>query len=171
MARPSLLVTTPVGALLAQLDQAYDRRSWHGTNLRGSLRGVSAAQAAWRPGAGRHNIWEIALHAAYWKYAVWRRLTGEPRGSFGVEGSNWFERPGAGPLATRERAWRGDLAVLGTAHARLRDAVAALSPSSLARRPPGARTTAFDLVSGIVAHDLYHAGQVQLLKRLSPPVS
>ena len=62
--------------ILALLDQAYDRPSWHGTNLRGSLRRVTPEQAAWRPGPARHNIWEIAVHAAYWKYAAWRRLTG-----------------------------------------------------------------------------------------------
>ena len=66
--------------LLALVDEAYDRRSWHGPNLRGSLRGLSAAEAAWRPSPGRHSAWEIAVHAAYWKYAAWRRLTGEKRG-------------------------------------------------------------------------------------------
>ncbi|HEX6209678.1 MAG TPA: hypothetical protein VF136_02805, partial [Methylomirabilota bacterium] len=68
---------TEIELLLSQIDQAYDHRSWHGTNLRGSVRGVVAEVAAWRPGPGRHNIHEIVVHAAYWKYAVRRRLTGE----------------------------------------------------------------------------------------------
>ena len=46
------------------IDEAFDKKSWHGPNLRGSLRGVTAQQAAWRPGPDRHNIWELALHAA-----------------------------------------------------------------------------------------------------------
>src|SRR6185503_12219164 len=79
--------------LLAIVDQAYDRPSWHGTNLKGSIRRVTATIAAWRPGPNRHNIWEIVVHAAYWKYAVRRRLTGEARGSFPLKGSNWFRRP------------------------------------------------------------------------------
>ena len=79
--------------LLSILDQAYDHRSWHGTNLRGSIRGVSPRRAAWRPGRGRHNIWELVVHAAYWKYAAWRRIAGTPRGAFPIEGSNWFRRP------------------------------------------------------------------------------
>jgi hypothetical protein len=77
-----------VAVLLAAIDQAYDRKSWHGTNLRGSLRGLPARRATWRPAPGRHNVWEIAVHAAYWKYVVWRRLTGEPKGSFPLKGSN-----------------------------------------------------------------------------------
>ena len=50
--------------LLASIDEAYDARSWHGTNLRGSLRGVTREQAAWRPADDRHNIWELTVHAA-----------------------------------------------------------------------------------------------------------
>ncbi len=154
----------PIDTFLRQLDQAYDRRSWHGTNLRGSLRGVAPALAAWRPAAGRHNIWELAVHAAYWKYAVWRRLEGAGRGSFPLAGSNWFTRPEAATLD----AWRADLTLLGEMHRRLREAVAALSPRDLPRVPRGAATTTADLVAGIIAHDLYHAGQIQLLKRLAP---
>ena len=52
----------PIRLLVALLDEAYDRKSWHGPNLRGSLRGITAAQASWRPGKGRHNIWELAVH-------------------------------------------------------------------------------------------------------------
>ena len=154
----------PIDTLLRQLDQAYDRRSWHGTNLRGSLRNVSAELAAWRPSPGRHNIWELAVHAAYWKYAVWRRLSGAARGSFPRAGSNWFTRP----EAATDEAWRADLALLGDMHRRLRGAVAALPPRDLPRIPRGAATTHADLIAGIIAHDLYHAGQIQLLKRLAP---
>jgi hypothetical protein len=148
--------------LLAGLDQAYNRRSWHGTNLRGSIRGLTLAQAVWRPGPGRHNIWEVVVHAAYWKYAVWRRLTDSRRGSFPLEGSNWFTRPEAKTAA----AWRRDLALLEQMHRQLRAAVEACPPKRLAARAPGSPFTFADLVRGAAAHDLYHAGQIQLLKRL-----
>jgi uncharacterized damage-inducible protein DinB len=151
-----------VRQLLAILDSAYDRPSWHGTNLRGSIRGLTARQAAWRPAPRRHNIWELVVHAAYWKYAALRRLTGARRGSFPLKGSNWFARGGA----VDERAWREDVALLGRMHGALRDAVAALRASDLARTPGGSTVSNFALLSGIAAHDLYHTGQIQLLKRL-----
>ena len=151
-----------VASLVAQLDEAFDRSSWHGTNLRGSLRGLSAARAAWRPAPGRHNAWEIALHAAYWKYAAWRRLTGERRGAFARPGSNWFPTPASGS----ETAWREDLALLRRYHGELRAVVARLADDDLQRRPPGSRETIGRLVRGIAAHDLYHAGQIQLIKRI-----
>jgi hypothetical protein len=119
--------------LLTILDQAYDRRSWHGTNLHGSIRGVSPKQAAWRPGPSRHNIWEIVVHAAYWKYAARRRLTGEARGSFPMKGSNWFERP----QAATDALWRSDVELLDAMHRGFRDAVAHLSPRLLHRKAAG----------------------------------
>jgi uncharacterized damage-inducible protein DinB len=155
--------TPDMQQLLAILDQGYDRRSWHGTNLRGSIMRVPVEQAAWRPAAGRHNIWEIVVHAAYWKYAVWRRLTGAARGSFPLEGSNWFERP----EQMTDAAWRGDVALLGQMHRQMREAAAKLPAADLGRKPKGSTVTNFALLSGIAAHDLYHAGQIQLLKRLS----
>ena len=135
--------------LLNLIDQAFDRKAWHGTNLKGSLRGMMATEAAWRPGAGRHNAWEIAVHCAYWKYAVWRRLTGVKRGSFPLKGSNWFARPADGA------DWKADFALLAKMHSQLRETVASLKTvGNLA------------MLTGIAAHDLYHAGQIQLLKRL-----
>lgn len=148
--------------LLAIVDSAFDRRSWHGPNLRGSLRGVTPSQAAWRPGPGRHNIWELAVHAAYWKYIAVRRLTGAKRGSFELKGSNWFERVGQ-PTAA---AWRADLALLEHSHQTFREVVAGLAPRDLSRTPRGAEFDNFGLVSGVAAHDFYHAGQIQLLKRM-----
>jgi DinB family protein len=151
--------------LLALLDEAYDRRSWHGPNLRGSLRGLRAAQAAWRPARGRHNAWELAIHAAYWKYAALRRLTGEKRGSFARAGSNWL----ATPTPPTEAAWRKDLDLLAACHRRLRAAVAGLRDSDLDRRASGGQGTIGRLVRGVAAHDLYHAGQIQLIRRLREP--
>lgn len=151
-----------VEQLLAILDQAYNRPSWHGTNLRGSIRRVSAEQAVWRPGPQRHNIWETVVHAAYWKYAASLRFTGQDRGSFPSKGSNWFRRP----EEATDRAWRSDVALLDRMHAVLRDEVAKLSTKELYRTPAGKKVSNFALLSGIAAHDLYHAGQIQLLKRL-----
>lgn len=149
---------------LRSIDEAFDRRSWHGTNLRGAIRGLDARQAAWRPGRGRHNVFELVLHAAYWKYAVRRRLTGEKRGSFALAGSNWFPSP-ARPT---EGEWKKAVAMLADEHRRLRGVIANLGAADLDGVPKGGRASHGGLVRGIVAHDLYHAGQIQLLKRLQP---
>ncbi len=141
-----------IDQLLVLLDEAYDKKSWHGPNLRGALRGLTAEDAAWRPAPGRHNIRELVLHAAYWKYAARRKLTGDKRGSFVVTGSNWF---------IAEREWKQDLALLAAEHKALRAAVAGMTAADL-RDPVKLR-----YIRGVIAHDLYHAGQIQLLKRLS----
>jgi hypothetical protein len=103
------------------------------------------------------------VHAAYWKYAVWRRLTGERRGSFPLKGSNWFARPEKGTRA----GWDEDVRLLDQTHRALREAIARLPATALRRTAPNSTVSNFDLIAGIAAHDLYHAGQIQLLKRLS----
>jgi DinB superfamily len=148
--------------LLLALDQAYDRKSWHGTNLRGSIRRVSLTEAGWRPHPKRHNIWELVVHAAYWKYVVWRRLTGQQRGSFPLKGSNWFRRPQDGT----EQEWRADVALLDQMHLSLRESVERLSSNALWRTPAGSTISNASIITGVAAHDLYHAGQIQLLKAL-----
>jgi uncharacterized damage-inducible protein DinB len=148
--------------LLHQLDESYDKKAWHGPNLRGSIRGLSAKQAAWRPEKGRHNIWEIVVHAAYWKYIVRRRLLEEKRGSFPLKGSNWFARP----QELSEKAWREDIRLLETVHRALRETVAGLKAGDLSVRPRGSKNSNLVTISGIASHDVYHAGQIQLIKRL-----
>lgn len=154
--------TSDIAMLLRIIDQAFDRKSWHGTNLRGSIRGLTARQASARPAPGRHSIREIVLHTAYWKYAVYRRLTNEPKGSFPLKGSNWFPRTGS----CTEAEWKSDVRLLAEIHGRMKCAIAGLSRRDLLTIPPGSATTILDTITGIAAHDLYHAGQIQLLKRL-----
>jgi hypothetical protein len=148
--------------LLELLDEGYNRAAWHGPNLRGSIRGVTARQAARAPKSGRHNIWELVAHAAYWKYAVRRRLVGEKRGTFSLQGSNWFRRP----VDRSERAWREDIALLDREHRALREAVASFDPARLDEKVNGSKSVTRRLIAGIAMHDVYHAGQIQLLKKL-----
>ena len=142
--------------LLANLDAAYERRGWHGTSLRGSLRGVTAERALRRPGKGRHNVWELTVHAAYWKYAVRNKLQRGKRGSFAMKGSNWFPSP----ARPDEEAWRALVRLLDQEHRLLREAIAKMTEADL--RDP--KTLRF--VYGVAAHDVYHTGQIQVVKRL-----
>lgn len=148
--------------MLQALDEAFEKKSWHGTNLRGSLRGITAEQAAWRPAPGRHSIQEIVVHAAYWKHVLHRSISGAKRGGFALKGHDWFSREGAD-----EAAWKADIALLIEEHRVLRSAIEAIDPKKLdhiARK----KYTIRKMVHGAAAHDLYHAGQIQLLKRLRP---
>lgn len=141
----------------ALLDEAFSKKTWHGPNLKQSLKGVTAKQAAWRPAPGRHNIWEEALHAAYWKYAVRRRLEGGQRGSFVLKGSNFFVRPEKGRAS--EAAWCADRAILENEHRALVQTIRKVlqSPKANKRLP---------MLYGVAFHDVYHAGQIRLLRRL-----
>ena len=154
-----------IATLLNVLDQAFDHRAWHGTNLRGSLRGLTASDAVWRPARGRHNIWELMLHCTYWKYCARRLLLGEKRGAFPIKGSNFWPRPQQGRVAT-DTDWNEAIALLENQHRQLHAAVAGFPAARLKRRASPRGWTYFQTIAGIASHDLYHAGQIQLLKRL-----
>jgi DinB superfamily len=143
--------------VLVLLDEAYEKKTWHGPNLKQSIKGITAKQAAWRPGPGRHNIWEVTLHAAYWKYAVRRRMDGGKRGSFALKGSNFFIRPEKGNL--NEAAWSADKKLLEREHRALHVTVAKVLRTARAAK-------LLPQLYGVAFHDIYHAGQIRLLRRL-----
>lgn len=123
---------------------------------------MSVPEALWRPRRGRHNIWEIVIHAAYWKYIVRRRLTRDTAARFPRQGSNWF----AVPPRPDARSWKRDIALLREQHRLLREAIARFPVARLSARAWRSQWTNLATIYGIASHDLYHAGQIQLLKRL-----
>ena len=145
--------------LIDNLEQAFDAHAWHGTPLAHALRGVTARQALWRPGPRRHNIWELVLHTAYWKHIVRQRLGGEA-GTFPHAGANWPRLP----ESTTDRALARDVKLLREQHRLLVRTVKGFPAARLRR--PGKRWSPIEEILGIAAHDLYHCGQIQLLKRL-----
>ncbi len=153
----------PVGLLAGAIHPARGR-AWHGgATPTGALRGVGAAQARWVPGPGRHSIWSLALHIAYWKYAVRRRLEDGAGEGFPRSPANWP----ALPKRPDERAWRADRALLALEEQRLMAVLRRFDPARLHHRPRGGkRWTCGEMIVGVLAHDAYHAGQIQLLKRL-----
>lgn len=146
--------------LLRQLHQAFEVRSWHGPNLMGSLRGLKGEVVGWRPQPARHNIAELVVHAAYWKYRVSRLISEEPPRSFDLAGSDFLERNG------EPAEWKADLQLLRDWHGRLAAAVEAFPPENLPCPVGSGEFTFVQLIGGAAAHDLYHAGQIQLLKRM-----
>ena len=148
--------------LVDALDQGYDKPAWHGTNFRNSLRGLKLPQLLWRPAQKRHNIWEIALHVAYWKYVIRRRIVGGKKGAFPRKPSN-FPRI---PLSPTTRDWKDDLTLLEESHTALRKTIIELPDSKLHRRIAKSETSYAQIIYGAASHDLYHAGQVMLLRRL-----
>jgi len=152
----SHMAKTDLQLLLLTLDYGFNVASWHGPNLMGVLRGVSST-AARRRFPGRKCIGEQVLHAAYWKQCVLNKVIGPT--PFPRRGSNWPTLPDAPALAAADALWKADLHLLRDLHARLRAGVANLSAVQL-----DAKLTR--MIIGAAFHDIYHASQIKLLKRM-----
>lgn len=134
-----------------------------GPHTGGSAPGVTPAAARWRPAPRRHTIWELALHAAYWKYAVRRRLLDADIPHFPRSPANWPATPDPADAP----AWAGDRELLVVEHQLLLETIEDFPARRLTRSAGGGkRWTWGDLIIGLLMHDAYHAGQIQLMKRL-----
>lgn len=148
-----------VKRIKSEMRRAFEGEAWHGPSVMEILAGVTAEQAAARPIASAHTIWEITLHINAWESVVLRRLKGEPVGSIADEEN--FP-----PVTiTSEEAWRQAIEKLKQDNLALREAVASLDDNQLSDIAAGANYSIYFMLHGVIQHDLYHAGQIALLKK------
>lgn len=145
-------------AIIDQLHRAYAGEAWHGPSLREILTGVAAPVAKAKPIPGAHSIWELVLHINAWMIAARRRLAGDP-----AELSAKEDWPAI--ASHTEDAWQQTLAALEREHTALREAIRQLSDDELRAKIPGADYSATFMLNGVIQHNLYHAGQIALLKK------
>jgi uncharacterized damage-inducible protein DinB len=147
-----------------QLDRSFTGPGWHGPSFHEALVGVTAEQAAARPIGSAHTIWEMVLHVASWKRIVRRRLAGESPRVADSDTSDWPPVTGLG-----EAAWLAALAALDEAHRELTAAVARLDDDRLQdlleQQPVAGHSTVYVQLHGVALHDVYHAGQIMMLRR------
>lgn len=153
------LAGIPAATFNRVLDEGYGPGAWYGSDLRAAIADVGPATAFRRPGEGRRSIAEIALHHAYWAGEIERKLTGSPARPFPLEGEDWFDLTGGAALS-----WAAVQATLEAAHDRLSKSVAEIGAGR--STSPLNEDERFGLVLGITGHAAYHAGQIQLIKKL-----
>jgi uncharacterized damage-inducible protein DinB len=147
-----------IARVIDQMKRAWDGDAWHGPPLRQLLSDVSAATANAHPSAGAHSIAEIVLHLAYWKDAGRRRLQGETVNP--TDADQWPP-----PRDESDAAWKEALSLLVVGHKELMSFVTYL-PDDLLNAPiAGKDYTVYVQLHGLIQHDLYHAGQIALLKK------
>ena len=141
------------------LGEAWGPGAWHGADLKAAIADVKPAAAFWRPAPGRHNIAEIALHHAFFARVVRSKVSGQAAEPFVLPGEEWF-------VVNDEKTlpWANIQSTLEAEQNRLAELIA--SVETVTTSSPLGATERFNLVLGIACHAIYHAGQVQLIKRL-----
>ena len=145
-----------------QFRRAFEGEAWHGPSVLALLDGVTAQQAAAHPIPGAHSIWELTLHIAAWERACLRRLNGDPAQLSDAE--DWE------PISdTSDAAWEATKQQLIDNHRELLEAVATVDDArlndSIYVDPNIPFSTIYVTLHGVVQHDLYHAGQIGMLKK------
>lgn len=141
------------------LNQSFSGGAWHGPALEELLEDVTFEQAAAKPLANAHTIWEIVLHITAWKETVLKRLAGE-KADLTTEAENWPD-----VAEVTKTSWQNTLARLREAHENLRNMLSQDDESSLQKIVPGQNYDTYFMMHGLIHHDLYHAGQIALLKK------
>jgi uncharacterized damage-inducible protein DinB len=146
--------------ILDQLKRAYEGNAWHGPSVLETLAGITAAQAHARPLANAHSIWELVQHIAVWEDVGRRRLSGD-RAPIAISSpEDWPP-----PEDTSEAAWERAKASLNRGHQALVEAIARTPETRLDEPIFEGMSTVYVTLHGVIQHDLYHAGQIALLKK------
>ncbi|TAE55967.1 MAG: DinB family protein [Bacteroidetes bacterium] len=135
---------------------------WYGTSLFDLLEGVSADDAAAHPLPGRHSIWELVLHITAWRKFVIEKLRGNE--AFDLRYDTPEEWPAVGD--TSAESWDEALGSLSDSQLQLEAELAGFQEARLTEPVGGREYDLGYLLYGILQHDVYHAGQVALLKRV-----
>ncbi len=150
---------TEIARIGDQLRRGFDGDAWHGTPLRRLLDSIDHQQAAAHPVYGAHSIWELAAHITFWLEVAKRRIDGES--VHGQAGEDWV----TSSAASNVEGWIAVRAGLEAAHTALLARVASLSDADLDRQAADMPYTIYVLLHGVLQHNLYHAGQIAMLRR------
>jgi uncharacterized damage-inducible protein DinB len=152
-------MATETHRLNSQLKRAQEGQAWHGPSLRELLEGVTAEQASAKPIPNAHSVWELVNHIIAWEEITKRRLEGAEE----VEIPDEINFPSVTDAS--EAAWQSTLQSLETSHRSLRESIRKIDDAKLEEITPGTSYSIYFLLHGLIQHDLYHAGQIALLKK------
>ena len=140
------------------LRSSFSGDAWHGDPLMKIVDGITAEQAARKPIPGAHSIFELVQHIAVWEDVIRRRLNSET--VLPTPEEDWP------PVrATDTAAWKKLVEKLKSNHAALERTVAEMSDERLEEIVPAKNYNVYVMLHGIIQHDLYHAGQIAVLKK------
>ena len=144
--------------LAEQIRVTFEGDSWHGPSVAKVLEGVDYNQARAKPLPDRHSIWELVEHINTWmnaaNWAVENRRIYDPK--------NIVDWP---PVGRTVEEWGQSTARLGLTVTRLIHSLTGWRDEDLDEIIDGGKYSYRFLLHGVVQHNVYHAGQISILKR------
>lgn len=150
---------TEIERIVDQMERAFEGDAWHGSSISEILSDVSADQALARPIEAAHSIWEIVLHSSVWQRTVRERLQGRPIETL-PDDVDWPPIADPSPVS-----WAEAMMELRSEYELLREEALQWMGRNLSETTEGQRYTVYEMLHGVIQHNLYHAGQIALLKR------
>ena len=153
-------MNTEINRIHHLLQATFNGEPWHGPSVMSILTGISATQASQKPVANVHSIWELVLHMTAWRTFTWEKVRGNAAYDITSAEQDW-------PMVstTGEQAWQQALHGLQQSQEHVLDVLKQSGDELLDKIVPGRTYTYYVLLQGIIQHDLYHAGQLVLLKK------
>jgi uncharacterized damage-inducible protein DinB len=150
---------TEIDRIIDQMERSFEGDAWHGSSISEILSCITAEQAAARPIPEAHSIWEMVLHTSVWQRTVRERLQGEPTVTL-ADADDW-----PAVTDTSSAAWTAAAEELRHEYELLRREVRNWRDHDLGETAEGQRYTVYEMLHGVIQHNLYHAGQIALLKK------
>lgn len=141
-------------------EYTFEKEAWQ-PPLAAAVEGLSARQAAWKPGPRRHSIWQIVRHLLLWKQATLEAWEGKAQDWDALERVDWQEVEG------NEEDWSSDVRALHDVQGRIMARLDETSDDAMLRPFPGEKElSSAERLVRFATHDIYHAGQIRYVRAL-----
>lgn len=148
-----------VQRILQHYENVLNGEPWYGDPIWQILEGIAPQTAAAPNPSGGHTIWEILMHTTFWEEVAAQRLVGERAGL--VAEKNFLATPQPTPSN-----WSRTLDEFRRSNQKLREAIAKLEVARLDESTAAGKRSFYAEAHGAIEHDIYHAGQVALLRKV-----
>ena len=151
-------MNTEINRILKLFADIQHGENRSGTNFKEILHGVLHSKAIFKLSSGTNSSWEIISHVIYWRVKTANRLKGNDTPPPFID----FRLP----EELNETTWKQTLIDFEASYHTLRNAIHSFKDENLDKPSPKEGKSFYQLMMECLQHDMYHLGQLTLLKKV-----